>query len=46
VYKIKTIELLNTAYLPKQLPKDMAFRKSIAFVGRSNGKIIADERTL
>ncbi|MEA1883258.1 MAG: ribosome biogenesis GTP-binding protein YihA/YsxC [Thermotogota bacterium] len=36
MYKIKNIELLNTAYLPKQLPKDMDFRKSIAFVGRSN----------
>ncbi len=36
MYKIKNIELLNTAYLPKQLPKDTDFRKSVAFVGRSN----------
>jgi len=36
VYKIKNIELLKTAYLPKQLPNDMVYRKSIAFVGRSN----------
>jgi len=36
VYKIKNIELLKTAYLPKQLPKDTAFRNSVAFVGRSN----------
>lgn len=36
MYKIKNIELLKTAYLPKQLPNDMVYRKSIAFVGRSN----------
>ncbi|MFP4461971.1 MAG: ribosome biogenesis GTP-binding protein YihA/YsxC [Thermotogota bacterium] len=36
MYKIKNIELLKTAYLPNQLPKDTADRKSIAFVGRSN----------
>src|SRR6056297_101055 len=36
MYKIKTIELMKTAFLPKQLPADTAIRKSVAFVGRSN----------
>ncbi len=36
MYKVKNIELFKTAYLPKQLPTDMADRKSVAFVGRSN----------
>lgn len=36
MYKVKNIELQKTAYLPKQLPEDIGFRKSVAFVGRSN----------
>lgn len=36
MYKLKNIELYKTAYLAKQIPDDSDFRKSIAFVGRSN----------